>query len=181
MLGSLRCAPIAAPIEREKVSVPLTSCAPEAFLFFYFFLTWWRSELLNAQNETGDTALMKASASGFVPTAACLLQHGAQADLPNRYGETPLYHAAHFGHVAAAAELLRYGASPFKMSADGITPLAIATLRAHQPVVAVIGAHIRWVVFRLLMLGRLKQPPRACPLGRLPVSVLRRIHQYAFS
>ncbi len=78
---------------------------------------------VNALDQAGDTALMKAASAGRVETMQVLSEHGADFRATNSDGLTPLMLAAQMRRLEAARLLLYWGAD-----ADARTPQGRTTL-----------------------------------------------------
>jgi hypothetical protein len=66
---------------------------------------------VNAQTETGCTALIAASCEGHMADAKELLDHGAGTDVTDSVGLTALHFARSKFHLAVIKELLDHGAN----------------------------------------------------------------------
>lgn len=78
---------------------------------------------VNAESDTGETALMLAVFKQSMPLVDRLLKMKAQV---NKAGWTPLHYAATVGSVELINKLIALGANVNAMTADGITPLYMA-------------------------------------------------------
>lgn len=66
---------------------------------------------IDAEDATGETALLRAARRGHHTAVELLLQHGASTEKANRGGVTPLIASSLFGHDSAVAALLARGAA----------------------------------------------------------------------
>ena len=88
---------------------------------------------VNYQNNSGETALMKASSDyGNLPLVKLLLDSGADPNLQNDYGVTALMKASNYytyitGNLSLVKLLLDSGAYPNFTDENGITALIEAT------------------------------------------------------
>jgi tRNA A-37 threonylcarbamoyl transferase component Bud32 len=95
---------------------------------------WWvRAALANgvppdARDETGDTALMRASQRGHREVVKLLLVHGADAGLRNALGESALEMAQENGHAAVVALLRGRGGADPRPAAPELGPRPDARL-----------------------------------------------------
>ncbi|HMJ35669.1 MAG TPA: ankyrin repeat domain-containing protein [Baekduia sp.] len=95
-------------------------------------------ELARARGTNGNALINMAS---DVPTAALLLEHGADVAHPNAHGWTPLHQAAYADAADAAAFLLEHGAPPdVSGRGAGGTPLVVALFWGHHRVTDVLAA-----------------------------------------
>lgn len=76
----------------------------------------------NAQDEYGQTALMRAADRGYGEIVAALLQHGAAVSVADSDGMTALHYAAVCGQEACVRLLVRAGADPDQQDLSGETP-----------------------------------------------------------
>ena len=123
------------------------------------------NNLINLNNNNGQTALQVASTEGHADSVQVLLENGAlmkeqscnqlsSADLDYAGGNpqearrllkegyiltehkfTPLYLASNYGHLEVVKILLKFGANINAKSIDGLTPLIIATIKERLQVV----------------------------------------------
>lgn len=84
-----------------------------------------QGEDVNAQDETGFTALHAAALQGHRACVEALLEAGADPNLSlgGELAMTPLMYAAHSGDIGCFKALLRAGANPNAQLADGTTAL----------------------------------------------------------
>jgi len=61
---------------------------------------------VNARDEDGWTALIKASYNGYEGIAELLIEYGADVNAQNKYGDTALIYACWNGHKEVAELLL---------------------------------------------------------------------------
>lgn len=92
--------------------------------------------LVNAQtNETGATALERATEFGRAEIVDLLIVKGASPDVRGNEGRTPLMQAAYKGHERIVTSLLKAGANPNAAeSRYGDTPLILAAWKGHRKV-----------------------------------------------
>ena len=81
---------------------------------------------VEAVSDDGTTALMVASAEGYLDVARVLLLHNAKVNARNHDGETPLHFAVRDNRPEIVALLLEHGATVDAINANGVTPLMIA-------------------------------------------------------
>ncbi|TGJ87297.1 hypothetical protein E0Z10_g1488 [Xylaria hypoxylon] len=83
---------------------------------------------------SNQTALLVASAMGYVSGTTQLLEKGANVNAVDREESTPLHFAVYFGHVEVARLLLDYGGELTAKDNDGWTPLHFAAVHGHVAV-----------------------------------------------
>ena len=88
-----------------------------------------------AFDESGSTAVHKASASGHLEVLKLLIQHGGDIELADMSGCTPLHVAARNGHLTCVKYLILQGADFRVKSKKGNTAMAMAKANC-QPKVA---------------------------------------------
>ncbi|CAK8989933.1 Kinase D-interacting substrate of 220 kDa B (Ankyrin repeat-rich membrane-spanning protein B) [Durusdinium trenchii] len=88
------------------------------------------ADLIDATDESGNTALIYASAKGFRQSTAALLRSGADPDVANR-GRTPLMEAAGAGHKDIVAALRLSKAKVDAVDEYGNTALHYAAYHGH--------------------------------------------------
>ena len=98
---------------------------------------------LEATDEDGNTALMKASQNGKANCVEALLEWGADKDAASgpygSYdGRTALHRAAEYGHLECARLLVRAGADRAKKNRDGKTALELARQEGKAEVAALL-------------------------------------------
>ena len=92
---------------------------------------------INARNEHGVTALMRAAYHGRGEMVRVLLEHGADPNLTRNDNFTALSLAAFFGHVEIVEVLMRHGANSDVATRFGTSPHMWATARSETMSVAV--------------------------------------------
>ena len=85
---------------------------------------------VDAKDDDGMTALMRAAQGGHAAAIAALLAAGAEVE--DIDGMTALMFAAIGGHAAAIAALLAAGAEAEAKNNDGETALTLAELFKHE-------------------------------------------------
>jgi hypothetical protein len=86
-------------------------------------------------SSSGETALMRYSASGGAAAVAMLLEQGAEANLQDKDGNTALMRASQNGHDEVVRLLLENGADPNIQTHRGGTALMHASFNGHVSVV----------------------------------------------
>ncbi|CAI7636162.1 unnamed protein product [Penicillium palitans] len=97
-----------------------------------------RGAIVDAQTETGETALLWAAQGGSVASAELLLDNGADFTRTDINGTTPLHRAALQGHEEIVKMLLQKGASTTVQDEDGWTPLHGAVIKQHDKVIQLL-------------------------------------------
>ena len=97
------------------------------------------SDMLDATDDFGSTALHHAAFCGRLEVAQHLLRRGATVDVLNDYKDTPLHLAATNGHVAVMQQLVEYGADPGLTNLYGKTPGDLAEKNGHRPAIRAEG------------------------------------------
>ncbi|XP_058234658.1 ankyrin repeat and SOCS box protein 2 isoform X1 [Hemibagrus wyckioides] len=87
--------------------------------------------MINKRTLKDQTALLLAVAREKQDCVACLLEKGADPDIPNKDKETPLYKACEKENPAIVAMLLNHGATVNKSCIQGWTALHEAVCRNH--------------------------------------------------
>ena len=90
---------------------------------------------INARNEHGVTALMRAAQFGHVRMVRALLEHGADANITRNDKFTALALAAFFGHTQVVRALMEHGADSQASTRYGTSPHMWATARTFNEVV----------------------------------------------
>lgn len=85
-------------------------------------LKWGVDVDVDAADQSGKTALHKASAGGWTAIVKRLLRAGANIDVANYEGRTPLHFAVHYEQLDVVKLLLRAGAA-FAADSEGKHPL----------------------------------------------------------
>lgn len=85
---------------------------------------------INARNEHGMTALMRAARHGRVPMVRVLLEHGADPNVARSDNFTALSLAAFFGHTETVEVLLTHGARTDVATRFGTSPHMWAKARS---------------------------------------------------
>lgn len=78
---------------------------------------------LEAQDDTGRTALHWAAKGGHANTVGLLLERGARVNVSDRWGRTALMYAAAHGSLLCVTNLLNAGADPQVRDENGATAL----------------------------------------------------------
>ena len=84
---------------------------------------------VNARNEHGMTALMRAAREGRAAVVRALLEHGADPNIARNDKFTALALAAFFGHTETVRTLLDHGAKTEVVTRSGTSPRLWATAR----------------------------------------------------
>ncbi|MBA3954065.1 ankyrin repeat domain-containing protein [Candidatus Dependentiae bacterium] len=92
----------------------------------------------NAQDQHGDTALIKACAFGHNGIVKLLIEKKANPNLPNNLGNTPLIIALDKGFIPIAKFLLEAGANPNILNKAGITALLLAASKDYTEIVELL-------------------------------------------
>jgi hypothetical protein len=90
---------------------------------------------INARNEHGMTALMRAARLGRLQMARVLLEHGADPNVTRSDNFTALSLAAFFGHSEIVELLMRYGANAEVATRFDTSPYQWAKARSYGDVV----------------------------------------------
>lgn len=85
---------------------------------------------INARNEHGTTALMRASRHGCMRMVRALLEHGADPNLVRNDNFTALSLAAFFGYAEIVELLVKHGARTDVATRNGTSPHMWATARS---------------------------------------------------
>lgn len=114
----------------------------------------------NYVSDLGGTPLTWAAAWEREDVVECLLDNGAEVDLPRRPAWTALMHAASRGNRAIVCMLLARGADPFRKDVHGQLPVDVATEAGRLDCAVLIE-----------QLGRRREPPSRCRGARRPYRV----------
>jgi ankyrin repeat protein len=90
---------------------------------------------VNAKDKEGNTALIYASARGYVDAVQYLLDQGAKTQAETSNGSTALQLAAGAGHVSILSLLLRYGADVNAVDKRGYSSLFCAAAKGRKEAV----------------------------------------------
>uniref|UniRef100_A0A0A9WC50 Ankyrin repeat and KH domain-containing protein 1 n=1 Tax=Lygus hesperus TaxID=30085 RepID=A0A0A9WC50_LYGHE len=122
-------------------STPLMEAAQEGHLDLVRYLLEANADV-NAQTQTGDTALTYACENGHTEVAKLLLQYGADLEHESEGGRTPLMKACRAGHLCTVKFLLSQNANVNKQTTNNDhTPLSLAAAGGHIAVVELLLAH----------------------------------------
>ena len=91
---------------------------------------------VNAKEEDGVTALLKAASQGHTVAVELLLEAGAAPNSCRSDGATALHYAAYGGHVATVQALQRAGADPNSKDEGGNRPVEYAMMASDHARVA---------------------------------------------
>src|SRR5689334_3491830 len=89
---------------------------------------------VNARNEHGMTALMRAAYHGRVQLVRVLLEHGADPNVTRNDNFTALSLAAFFGHAEIVDTLMQHGAKTDVATRFGTSPQIWAKARSYGDV-----------------------------------------------
>jgi ankyrin repeat protein len=87
--------------------------------------------LVNARNDSGETALTESARHGYVQIVELLLRHGANTEIAAGDEWTPLLQAIRDGREAVVRVLLQHGAKKRARLASGNSTVAEACWRKH--------------------------------------------------
>ncbi|GES57195.1 1-alkyl-2-acetylglycerophosphocholine esterase [Aspergillus terreus] len=96
---------------------------------------------INAQDDTGKTALALAATHNRVKVASLLLRHHASVDIDDEGGQTAFHHACRSGNAAIVRLLLAHGASTTGKTHLGETPLHLAASNGQLDVARTLMDH----------------------------------------
>ena len=89
---------------------------------------------VNERATYGWTPLLMATAQGYPKLVRCMLDYGANPDIPNLNGITPLMYAARYGNIEIAKSLVDFGAAINQQDVFGDTALAVAVQNGHESI-----------------------------------------------
>ena len=93
------------------------------------------------ENYDGHTFLTTAATLGFNRLCSVLIDHGSDANTPNKQGFTPLMIAAQLGNFELVKQLLKREADPTTCNPYGQTPLHLAAILGSNDVCALLASH----------------------------------------
>src|SRR5689334_24216447 len=122
---------------------------------------------VNARNQYGTTALMRAACQGHKAVVCSLLEHGADPNIARNDKFTALALAAFFGHTETVRILIEHGAKTEVVTRSGTSPRMWATARTFSDVVrslerpapAPAARRAPAAVFPAPVVKTLKEPP----------------------
>ena len=92
------------------------------------------SELVNKDDNDGNTPLLWASTDGHLQMAKLLITNGAEVDKASNYGDTPLIAASYHGHLEVVKLLIEHQADVHLKDIDGDTALDEARERGRTAI-----------------------------------------------
>jgi ankyrin repeat protein len=92
-------------------------------------------EIVDARDETGNTALMHASWSGHIETTEFLIKKGANVNAANQDRETALIFASRNGHIETTEFLIKKGANVDASDVNGKTALIEACMNGNRKMI----------------------------------------------
>lgn len=95
---------------------------------------------VNAQSNSGLTALLQAAAGGHAAVVKLLFAAGADPNLATVEGWTPLHKAVANGHEEVVSLLLDAGATVFVRHLDGTTPMSLAAKAKRADILSMLQA-----------------------------------------
>ena len=96
------------------------------------------SELVNKDDNDGNTPLLWASTDGHLQMAKLLITNGAEVDKASNHGETPLMLASLNGHLEVVNLLIEHQADVHLRNNGGKTALDIARRRGKTAIEKVL-------------------------------------------
>ena len=93
---------------------------------------------VDALDENGHTALLRASLGGRATVVVALLRAGASVHACDRHGNQPVHYAALAGATPTLEALIAGGSAVDARNSDGATPLFLATFRRHGDTVTAL-------------------------------------------
>ncbi len=124
---------------------------------------------INARNEHGMTALMRAAYHGRVETVRMLLEHGADPNITRNDNFTALSLAAFFGHAEIVEVLMGHGAKTDVATRFGTSPYIWAKARCFSDVARRLEKHTP--VSKAPQLAKPVSRPQATELHPRPIAV----------
>lgn len=122
-------------------TTPLIEAAQEGHLELVKYMIKAEANV-NAQTQTGDTALTYACENGHTDVAEVLLDAGAELEHESEGGRTPLMKAARAGHLCTVQFLISKGANVNRStSTSDHTVLSLACAGGHLTVVELLLRH----------------------------------------
>jgi serine/threonine-protein phosphatase 6 regulatory ankyrin repeat subunit B len=118
----------------EAWQMPLGSASGDGRIEVVGLLLGYGADV-NAKDEFGSTALMRASMNGHTNVVQLLLKSGAAVNIQATFiRKTALMFASQYGHTNVVQLLLEYGADVSKSDEYDRTALALATAYGHVDV-----------------------------------------------
>ena len=114
---------------------------------------------VDARNEHGMTALMRAARCGHAAAVRVLLEHGADPNVPRNDRFTSLALAAFFGHTETVRILIEHGAKTEVVTRSGTSPRMWARARTFSDVVRSLERPAPAPVSPVPVIKTLKNPP----------------------
>lgn len=93
------------------------------------------SELVGAEDESGQSLLMYASATGNVNSISILIQSGSNVNHSDSLGNTSLIRACAKGYLHVVSMLVESGANLNHANSEGETALTYSIVYTHYPIV----------------------------------------------
>jgi len=98
-------------------------------------------EVVNALDNTGDTALIYASLNGHLPVVKELITHSANVNARDNDGNTALIYASAYGQLPVVSKLIEHGALVNEQNNNGKTALTVTSENGHLAVVIKLLQH----------------------------------------
>ena len=93
---------------------------------------------IEARDEEGDTALIKAVNGGYVDIVRTILEHNANTEARNQEGDAPLFLATRLGHTEIVKLLIQFYADTTVTNLYGNSPLWAAVEFENENILAVL-------------------------------------------
>jgi uncharacterized protein len=122
----------------------------------------------NHVSDLGGTPLTWAVAWGRDDVVDCLLNHGADVELPARPAQSPLMYAASKGNRSIVTMLIAHGADAFRKDENGRLPVDMAIDSGHLQCAYLIEALAAHAVAPNRCASRPRPHPRRDSRGRHP-------------